>query len=662
LQTKDVTPARFFLVYIAFGMLSLLAIIAVSVYLRNLKYDVTWGLAISILVSNFLAVWGYALAILRRKELLSDPEAPDLAYYLGFSLTVGALSFSFLADLGALQAANPQLQASLRSGLVSGSLAQFGAGLLATLVGLSFKIYLTSQQQRTSSDPTEMYNQFRTEISSFKTTLRDLSSELSSSISQASIDIRNSGETASNSMIELAETLKSAGQVISVNITNERIGAPVDRFIAELESISTPLKLANEVIVEFGKKTNEANLAIKAAASEYLAASQVVRQSAISIDTLANSISNLNPDLEELNLKLGEFLAACYSGTSSLKALTDNTNLTALEILNNSKKLQELNPVVEESIQKLQNLSTDVSQLSQDTRLLSSCVLELVQGTTNANDVSGNFAVTMQNTAQQTINLVTRIDELSNACATGLNSLQDFQQATNTSAYSANNFAQTLQNSESVFSTATSNTEKFSESISQANTNITSYANEVDTTTQKFKQSVSVFVTQSGSANNALEMLSTSLDNSSKLTLGLNDQLNGLASTAAENSNSLQKFQGILSSTTDVTETLGNKVKASAQSIEDTTSQLKNLAESAGSANSEISKYSNSTKNLNVVAADQIQLADDHLTKSSAFIENYNGILNSIEHQQKLLGDLEIKLNGLIGSISNLSSINLNRQ
>ena len=276
LKTKDVSPAKFFLTYIAFGMLSLLTIIAVSVYFRNLNYEVTWALAISILVSNFISVWGYAAAILRRSELLSDPEAPDLAYYLGFSLTVGALSFSFLADLGALQAANPQQQASLRSGLVSGSLAQFGAGLLATLIGLSFKIYLTSQQNRASIDPTEMYRQFRTEIGSFTSMLRSLSTDLTTSMNQASSDIQNSGQLARNSMIEMSETLQRASQVISVNITHERIAAPVDRFIAELESISTPLKAANEIIVEFSKQTNNANHSIKAAASEYLAASQVV--------------------------------------------------------------------------------------------------------------------------------------------------------------------------------------------------------------------------------------------------------------------------------------------------------------------------------------------------------------------------------------------------
>ena len=661
MKQENISPARFFLIYIALGMASLLAIIVISVYLRNLKYEVTWGLAVSILASNFLAVWGYSLAILRRQELLRDPEAPDLAYYLGFSLTVGALSFSFLADLGALQVANPLEQAVLRSGLVSGSLAQFGAGLLATLIGLSFKIYLTSQQQRSSTDPTEMYNQFRTEVGSFSSLLRNLSMELSSSINNAGSEIKRSGDLASSSMKEMSETLQRASQTIAVNITHERIAAPVERFIAELEGISAPLKSANEVIVEFSKQTSGANLAIKTAAAEYLAASQVVRQSAISIDLFSKSISNLNPDLEELNLKLGEFLASCYSGTSSLKVLTENTNLTANEILINANKLQELNPALEGSIGRLKILATDITLVSQNARLLSGSVLDLVQSTTNANQASNDFSTTLSITAQQSNNLVLKLDSLSDACVTGLKSLTDFQQATNTSSFVVNNFAQNLNSTGEVVLAATSTISTFSESIGNANREVTSYTRDVNVGTQEFRQSISNFVTGSNGANQAIGVFSGSLDNTSRLTLSLNNQLSGLSAAAESSLTSLQKMQNVTVSATEATSSLGNSAKVSAESIQNSTSEVRTLSNSVLTANTEITKLSNSTNNLNVVAAAQIKLADDHLFKSKVFIENYNNILNSVDRQQKLLGDLEVKLNSLIVNISNLSNNSLNK-
>lgn len=660
MKQKDDSPARFFLIYVVLGMVSLLTIILISIYFRNQKSDITLPLAISILLSNFLAVWGYSAAIIRRKELLSDPEAPDLAYYLGFSLTVGALSFSFLADLGSMKVDNFQQQASVNSSLVKGSLAQFGAGLLATLIGLSFKIYLTSLQQRISTDPTQMYNQFRTEVGSFSAMLRSLSTDLSSSLNNATSEIKRSGDLASNSMTEMSETLKRASQAIAVNITHERIAAPVERFIAELESISTPLKKANEVIVEFSKQTSGANLTIKTAAAEYLAASQVVRQSAISIDVFSKSISDLNPDLEELNLKLGEFLAVCHSGTSSLKILTENTNLTASAILTNATKLQGLNPVVEDSIERLKVLGADITQISQNARLLSGCVLDLVHGTTNASKVSGDFAVTLAETAQRANNLVNRLDEMSEACVNGLSSLQDFQQATNTSAFTANNFAQSLQASGVIVATVTSTITSFSESISNANTEVTTYTREVDTGTQKFIQSISNFVTGSDGANQAIGVLTGSMDSASRLTLSLNSQLTGLTAAAEGGFDSLQKLQAVAASTAEVTVGLGNTVKASANSIDRATTLVSSLSESVVSANTEISKLSNSVNSLNVVASAQIKLADDHIFQSKAFIENYKNILNSVDRQQILLGDLEVKLKSLIGNISNLSNNGLN--
>jgi chromosome segregation ATPase len=656
LKQKDVSPAKFFLTYIAFGMISLLIIIAASVYFRNQKNDVTMLLAVSILVSNFLAVWGYAAAIMRRPDLLSDPEAPDLAYYLGFSLTVGALSFSFLADLGALQAANPQQQATLRSGLVSGSLAQFGAGLLATLIGLSFKIYLTSQQHRTSNDPTEMYNQFRTEVGSFSAMLKDLSNDLTGAINQASSEIQRSGQLAGQSMTEMSETLQRASEAIAVNITHERISAPVDRFIAELESISLPLKTANEVIVDFNKQTKDANLSIKSAATEYLAASQVVRQSATSIDVFSSSVNKLNPDLEELNLKLGEFLSVCNSGTSSLKILTENTNLTATEILNNARKLQELTPAVGDSIDKLKALSNDILQVSQNARLLSGCVLELVQGASTANQVSGEFANTLSETAQHTQNLILKLDDMSDACMEGLNSLQDFQQATNTSAFTANNFAQSLQASGDIVTTATSNLTLLADSISSANTEVATYTHEVNAGTQEFRQSISNFVTGANGANQSIGVFSGTLDTTNRLTLSLNNQLTGLASSADGSLQALNKLESSALSTAELTGGLGSTVKVASDSIEKANVQVKNLSESVISANTEISKLSNSTNSLNVASASQAKVVDEHLAQSTKFIENYQHILKSVDRQQQLLGELDTKLNSLILNIGNLTS------
>ena len=354
-------------------------------------------------------------------------------------------------------------------------------------------------------------------------------------------------------------------------------------------------------------------------------------------------------------------MASCYSGTASLKVLTENTNLTANEILINANKLQELTPALEASIGRLKILATDITLVSQNARLLSGSVLDLVQSTTNANQASSDFSTTLSITAQQSNNLDEKLDSLSDACVAGLQSLIDFQQATNTSSFVVNNFAQNLNTTGEVVFAATSTISTFSESIGNANREVTSYTRDVNVGTQEFRQSISNFVTGSNGANQSIGVFAGSLDSTNRLTLSLNNQLSGLSAAAESSLTSLQKLQDVTVSTTEATSGLGNAAKVSAESIENSTSQVITLSSSVLTANSEITKLSNSTNNLNVVAAAQIKLADDHLFKSKVFIENYNNILNSLERQQKLLGDLEVKLNSLIVNISNLSNNSLNK-
>lgn len=661
MQNRDNSPARFFLIYIALGLASLLTIIAVSVYLRSQQNEVTWILALAILCSNFLAVLGYSTAILRREELLADPEAPDLAYYLGFSLTVGALSFSFLADLGAVKAANPQLQAALKSSLVSGSLAQFGAGLLATLIGLCFKIYLSAQQQRTSKDPTELYNQFRSEVGSFSIMLRDLSSNLSSAIELASTEIKRSGNLASISMTDMSETLQRASQVIAINITNETIASPINRFIEELESISSPLKIANQALNEFTTETNGAKIAIKSAASEYLAASQLVRQSALSIDAVSKSVLALNPELEELNIKLGEFLSSCFSGTESLKVLTQNANLAALEFSISTTKLQEFNTVVSQSIEKLKILTGDISQVSQNLTPLNAAISELVKGATNANNSSNEFSTNLLVTSERTKDLVERVDGLSLACTNSLTALQELHKATIASVSQTNEYTQSLQGSGVAAGSATTNMTLFTQSIGNANNDVNSFLKELAAGTVQYSKSVADLVANATGGSQAVGAFTLSLEETNRSATNLNVQLTGFSRATESSLSSLQNLERVAVSAAEATGGFDKTVKESSASIESSTLQIRAWSGSVESAKSEITALGNITRNYNVVAANQIKLAEEHLSLSKSFLENYNNVLTSLAKQQQLLGDLESKLNGLVGNIPSTSVNGINR-
>ena len=56
-------------------------------------------LASYIIIITLIVIGGYTFAIATDSQRLGDLDAPDLAYYLGFSLTVAALAITFLVDI-----------------------------------------------------------------------------------------------------------------------------------------------------------------------------------------------------------------------------------------------------------------------------------------------------------------------------------------------------------------------------------------------------------------------------------------------------------------------------------------------------------------------------------------------------------------------------------
>ena len=144
------TSGIYFVRYLAFGLIALvLSIVGLKSTEIAGKFTVLF-VAGSIFLINIAAVLGYTTAVLKNKALLIEADSPDLAYYLGFCLTVGALSATFITDTLVSQFAtmemNDRVAATFQSDLIKGSLVQFGTGLTATLIGLCAKIFLAAKQ------------------------------------------------------------------------------------------------------------------------------------------------------------------------------------------------------------------------------------------------------------------------------------------------------------------------------------------------------------------------------------------------------------------------------------------------------------------------------------------------------------------------------------
>lgn len=228
------TAGNIFVRFLGFGIVALLCLIMGFKTFTSQSGSSTLALAGTIFIVNMLVVLGYAFAVIRTETVLSEEDAPDLAYYLGFSLTVASLALSFISDVG--MASN----ASANSTLIKGSLAQFGSGLLATLIGLCAKIFIASRQAHLASNPEVLYQKFRIEIKGFENALSAMATSLDSSIKSACLSINASAESAAESMEKLSERLKVSSDSIAEHLTAEKIAKPIAAFSNELLKLQEP--------------------------------------------------------------------------------------------------------------------------------------------------------------------------------------------------------------------------------------------------------------------------------------------------------------------------------------------------------------------------------------------------------------------------------------
>lgn len=315
------SPAKLFLSYVIVGLGSLLLIIFLSRIFQQPDQPITIYLAIAISTSNLLAVLGYTRAILRDDDLLADQDAPDLAYYLGFSLTVGALSVSFLSDIWMSGHGTDAQKALIDRSLVKGSLAQFGAGLLATLFGLSAKIYIASQQFKTQLDPDDLYRKFRIEVGSFSDLLRQVSADLNMNVRNASNEISEAGKSAAQAFQQMSAVISDTTKEISENFSQDKISLPVQKFSSQLVTLTEPLVKFNQELESFAEETSQVNNSIKSLNSEILKFDKSILDGSNSIDKFSSSIELSETKIDVLGKKIDNFSDANDRAAQSVNRL-----------------------------------------------------------------------------------------------------------------------------------------------------------------------------------------------------------------------------------------------------------------------------------------------------------------------------------------------------
>jgi len=404
------TAGNIFVRFLIFGILALLALIVGVKTLTSHSGSSTLALAAVIFAVNMIVVLGYTLAVIRNKTMLLEEDAPDLAYYLGFSLTVASLAISFISDVGMASTA------AANSALVKGSLAQFGAGLLATLIGLCSKIVISSKQAHLSSNPDILYNKFRQEIKGFEDALHHMAASLDTSIKTACLSINASAESAAESMQTLSERLKVSSDSIAEHLTVERIAKPIAAFSDELLKFQDPAKEFRSKMSSLADSTSSVTKGFAALDTTIIAVRQSTLEETKNIDVLVESKKRLNDAskvsinlLEEQNLTVTETnkqlarlknssakTAESYDlvSTSTEKLSTRNGELEAglvtvnQSMLDTAKKLSELIALTKDLEISLKSSSDSVEAFS----VRSSAVNTALAGTSNAlTEVNAKF-------------------------------------------------------------------------------------------------------------------------------------------------------------------------------------------------------------------------------------------------------------------------------
>jgi chromosome segregation ATPase len=400
------TAGNIFVRFLGSGILALFCLIVGVKSFFSPSGSATLLLAGAIFFVNMFVVIGYSLAVIRSDTILLEEDAPDLAYYLGFSLTVASLALSFISDIG--MAAN----AATNSSLVKGSLAQFGSGLLATLIGLCAKIFISSKQLNLASNPEILYQEFRMEIKSFENALSTMATSLDSSIKSACLSMSASAESAADSMEKLSARLKMSAESVSEHLTAEKIAQPIAAFSEELLKLKDPAQdFRNEMTLLVGSASSitKGFVNLDTSISD-------VRQSTLeqikNIDGLVDTKKQLNDvSKESLNLLIEQ------------NTNVAETNKQFIKLKNSSVKTSESLEIVSATSDKLVNRS---NELDAELASVNRSIQDTAQRLSELIALTKDFGTILRSSGESAEMLSARSNEVNTALSGTSSSLSEF--------------------------------------------------------------------------------------------------------------------------------------------------------------------------------------------------------------------------------------------
>lgn len=319
LSASSNSAAKLFVRYLLIGLaLTILAIVTVkfNTSVEQLKYQPI-TIASAIVLINLIVIFGYAKAVLRDKALLYEIDSADYAYYLGFSLTVATLSIIFFSSaiedaFRQVVGGNPVDIAKRSGDTVKNSLAQFAAGLTATFIGLSTRIYLSSLQNMNQREPEELLMSMREEISTFNEvlrkeaaeyaqTMRNEASQYSETVKESNKLLKKAASDMTKSAALLAEDFKKSSEVIEGSLNGDELRQKASGFIAAIAELEKTSQGVVGVMAELEKNSKGAVGAIAELKTTTLDLIACLDKGDVSVDELSQSIGGLSSALTNLS-------------------------------------------------------------------------------------------------------------------------------------------------------------------------------------------------------------------------------------------------------------------------------------------------------------------------------------------------------------------------
>ena len=321
LSASSNSAAKLFVRYLLIGLaVTILAVVTVKLGIGTSyvfpKYQPI-VIASAIVLINLIVIFGYAKAVLRDKALLYEIDSADYAYYLGFSLTVATLSIIFFSSaiedaFREVVGGDPADIAKRSGDTVKNSLAQFAAGLTATFIGLSTRIYLSSLQNMNQREPEELLMSMREEISTFNEvlrkeaaeyaqTMRNEASQYSETVKESNKLLKKAASDMTKSAALLAEDFKKSSEAIEGSLNGDELRQKASGFIAAIAELEKTSQGVVGVMAELEKNSKGAVGAIAELKTTTLDLIACLDKGDVSVDELSQSIGGLSSALTNLS-------------------------------------------------------------------------------------------------------------------------------------------------------------------------------------------------------------------------------------------------------------------------------------------------------------------------------------------------------------------------